>query len=396
MFRQTAVSFVNSTVIDGCGGVWDSLRICGGRIDRLGAAPQCGDVVIDGEKSVITPGFVNAHDHLELNSFGRLKWRPRYTNVRDWIADFQPRFATDPSLAGARPDTLPDRLWVGGLKNLLCGVTTVCHHNPIHRALRRRFPVRVLRRFGRSHSLQLDGAAVAHSYGRTPRTWPWIVHASEGVDRDARHEVAVLQRLGCLDANTVLVHGVAIRGHETARVLESGASLVWCPSSNRFLFGETAVVKPFSDVGRLAIGTDSRLSGDGDLLDELRAAVRTRQLSRQRLLRAVTSDAARILRLRDGGMLSPGRTADVVMLRRRADDPYESVVRCARADVRLSMVGGQPLYGEPAMRPLFERKGERVDLVLVDGMPRLLAHWIARRASSMTVRESGLEVLQRW
>lgn len=396
MFRPTAVSFVNSMVIDGCGGVWDSLRIDGGRIDRLGTSPQRGDVVIDSERSVITPGLVNAHDHLELNSFGRLKWRSKYVNVRDWIADFQPRFATDPSLAGVRADTLADRLWVGGLKNLLCGVTTVCHHNPMHRPLRRRFPIRVLRRFGRSHSLQLDGVNVARSYRRTPRSWPWIVHAAEGIDRDACTEVAVLERLGCLDANTVLVHGVAIRGHETARVLDSGASLVWCPSSNQFLFGATAVVKPFSDVGRLALGTDSRLSGEGDLLDELRAAARTRQLSRQRLLRAVTSDAARILRLRDGGMLSPGRAADVVMLRRRADDPYESVVRSGRVDVRLSMVGGQPLYGDLSMWPLFELKRERAEPVVVDGMPRLLARWIAQRASSMTVRESGLEVVRPW
>ena len=60
-----------------------------------------------------------------------------------------------------RPETLDDRVWVGGLKNLLAGVTTVCHHNPMHRAAATPFPVRVVRNFGYSHSLHIDGDAVA-------------------------------------------------------------------------------------------------------------------------------------------------------------------------------------------------------------------------------------------
>ena len=36
-------------------------------------------VVVDLDEAVVLPGLINAHDHLELNSFPRLKWRPRYT-----------------------------------------------------------------------------------------------------------------------------------------------------------------------------------------------------------------------------------------------------------------------------------------------------------------------------
>src|SRR5688572_8621920 len=164
MWAAPAMTFVNGVVVGADGRLFDSIRVRGKRIDRLGGDPARRDLVIDLDESVVLPGLINAHDHLELNSFSRLKWRPRYANVREWIADFQPRFTTDPALALARPDTLTERVWVGALKNLLSGVTSVCHHNPIHRPLRSRFPIRVIRKFGLSHSLQIDGARVAATY----------------------------------------------------------------------------------------------------------------------------------------------------------------------------------------------------------------------------------------
>jgi cytosine/adenosine deaminase-related metal-dependent hydrolase len=392
MFGRQPVTFVNAVVLAGDGGTHGTLRIRRGVVDELGAPPPRGDLVVDVEGGVVLPGLINAHDHLELNSFPRMKWRARHANVREWIADFQPRFATDPALAKARPDTLVDRLWVGGLKNLLAGVTTVCHHNPLHATLKRRFPVRVTRRVGISHSLQIDGARVADSYRRTPEDWPWIVHAAEGVDADARGEIETLRTFGCLAPNTVLVHGVAMDGAAAGQVLDAGGSLVWCPSSNEFLFEATADVRRFSAKGRVALGTDSRLSGARDLLDELRAARATGQVSAEALVRMVTSSAASVLRLGDAGALAVDKEADLVVLRRRLRDPFESVAASTRDDVRLTMIGGMPLVGGVEMRPVFASRGQRCVNATVDGADRLLASWIARKVSSMSLREPGLEV----
>jgi cytosine/adenosine deaminase-related metal-dependent hydrolase len=393
MFAARPLTFVNGLVIGPDGRLHNTLRIWRGIVDALGRAPERGDAVVDVDGAVILPGLINAHDHLELNSFPRLKWRSRYVNVREWIADFQPRFGCDPQLAAARRDTLVDRVLVGGLKNLLAGVTTVCHHNPLHAALRRCFPVRVVRQFGLSHSIQIDGVRVAESYRRTPAHWPWIIHAAEGVDAEARDEIDTLDRMSCLGANTVLVHGVGLDAEHTERVLESGGALVWCPSSNDFLFGRTANVRRFDQAGRLALGTDSRLSGEGDLLDELRVAVGTRQLSAERLVRTVTVCAASVLRLNDVGRLQLGAPADVVVLRRVASDPYESVVAGRRTNVRLTMVAGAPLIADTAMQTVFEARRQPFVTAKVDGADRLLARWVARRVARLRLSEPGLELV---
>jgi cytosine/adenosine deaminase-related metal-dependent hydrolase len=392
MWRTQPITFVNAVAVSETGGTVESIRVKGARIDRIGGKASRGDAVIDLDGGVVFPGLINAHDHLELNSFARLKWRDRYANVREWIADFQPRFDTDPALAEARPDTLADRVWVGGLKNLLSGVTTVCHHNPIHRPLRSRFPVRIVQRFGLSHSLQIDGDRVAAAYRDTPKAWPWIIHAAEGVDWEAHGEVAALAAMGCLGPNSVLVHGVGIHGEHAEHVLTAGGALVWCPTSNEFLFGATANVRPFSERRRLAIGTDSRLSGEGDLLDELRAAHATGQVTARAAADAVTGHAAAILRLGRAGRLAPGAPADLTVLTPTAPDPFDTLARSRRTGVRLTMIDGAPLVVEERLENVFGACRQPFRRIRVDGSPRLLARWIASRAARLRLTEPGLEV----
>jgi cytosine/adenosine deaminase-related metal-dependent hydrolase len=392
MWTPPPLTFVNARVMTP-DSTASSLTIHRGRVVSVGAPAGRQDTVIDLDGAIVCPGFVNAHDHLELNSFPRLKWRDRHANVREWIADFQPRFATAPDLAVARPDTLADRVWVGGMKNLLSGVTTVCHHNPLHRPIRRRFPVRVVRQFGFSHSLQIDGTSVASVQRETPAGWPWVIHAAEGVDADATAEIETLDRLGCLGPRTVLVHGVAISREQGARLIARGASLVWCPSSNDFLFGRTADVGAFDRAGRLALGTDSRLSAAGDLFDELQAAVATRQLDAPALVRAITVNAARVLKLAGAGRLAPGLPADLTILHARPGDPHESLVVSRRTDVRLTMIDGEPMVGEPSLAAVFTACCAPTTRVKLDGEVRLMAAWIAQRVAALRLREPGLEVV---
>ena len=54
---------------------------------------------------------------------------------------------------------------------------------------------------------------------------------------------------------------------------------------------------------------------------------------------ALAVEARRSARLVEGAL------ADLCALRRRDDDPYQSLLRSTEADVRLVVVGGRPAYG---------------------------------------------------
>ena len=104
------ITFVQAFIYGPDGIIGSALRVADGRVAGLDSLPETGDVVVDLGGDAVFPGFINAHDHLELNNFPRMKWRDRYTNVSQWIADFQPRFETDPALVTAMSVPLEDRL----------------------------------------------------------------------------------------------------------------------------------------------------------------------------------------------------------------------------------------------------------------------------------------------
>ncbi len=362
-----------------------ALRLARGRIAGINAGPKRGDVRLDLDGAWVLPGFINAHDHLELDTFPRLKFRDCYANARDWAHQVNARLESDPAITSARAVPLADRLFIGGLKNLLAGATTVAHHNPLHPPLRRDFPVRVVARYGWSHSLYLSPDWRA-SYRRTPRSAPWMIHLAEGTDADAQRELAQLDAAGCLHDNTVLIHGVGLSENDRARLITQRAALVWCPSSNFFLLDATANVRVLADANRLALGSDSRLTGERDLLDELRVAHATGQVAQAALLRAVTSDAARILRLDRVGRLTAGMYADVVVLDGRWNTPLDALGQLRRADLRAVFVGGTPRVADPDLAQLFPNGVS----CMLDGRRKLMARDFAMRLALCAISEPGL------
>jgi cytosine/adenosine deaminase-related metal-dependent hydrolase len=176
------------------------------------------------------------------------------------------------------------------------------------------------------------------------------------------------------------------------RVIAAGAGLVWCPSSNQFLFNTTADVRAFDDADRLALGSDSRLSGEGDLLDELKAADATRQLSAEGLARTVTTGAARMLRTPTAGKIAPGAAADLTIVRPLAPCPFDSLVRACRTDLRMTMIDGKPCVAEAALAPAFIATGVPALTASIDDTPRLVARWIGQHVSRMRLQEPGFEI----
>jgi hypothetical protein len=386
----------------------------------VAAAEPSGAWALDLSGHLIVPGLINAHDHLQLNNIPRLPQHAPFPNSYAWMQAFQPYFR-DPVVASARRAPEAARLWQGGLKNLLCGATTVAHHDPWSPTLDDpAFPVRLLRRFGWSHSLGLGlqiadcrlqivaaqslipnlqsqlpqyGPPVVESFRATPPDQPWIIHLAEGADALASAELGQLDALGCLAANTVLVHGVGLGAADVDRVLACGAALVWCPASNLSMLGRTLDPRRLLDAGRLAIGSDSRISGSRDLLDELGVAAQQGAMAPADLLRAATADASRVLAMPDVGGLDPGQHADLVIVRAGHGDPYQTLVGLRRADIRAVVRDGLPAVADPDLAGWFEASGVEAVRVTLDGRPKLLARSLAR--PDAVELEPGLAVVSR-
>jgi len=396
------IVFVNARVVaeSGCA---DSIRF-GSRILAIGEPPRRGDIVVDLQGAMVLPGLVNAHDHLELNHYGRIKGRERYANVSGWIDDMRAQLANYPRLRSGRAHPLSARLFVGVLKNLLAGVTTVAHHNPFYKELQRGLPIRVVRRYGWAHSFLLErqpagargelGGDVARRFRSTPATEPFIVHLAEGVDAGARGELARFEALGCLAPNAVLVHGVAIDRDGWRRVADSGAGAVWCPASNQFLFGRTAAVQSHLDSTsgstRLAIGTDSRLTGATDLLDELRVAASVVPLAGRELLRLVTTAPADMLGMPAVGRLAPKAHADMVVVPARDADGGQALLQTSRRSILMIAVGGRPVVAAPAFESVFRARRIATRPIVVDGAERLADARLAASIARCPIPEAGV------
>jgi cytosine/adenosine deaminase-related metal-dependent hydrolase len=147
-----------------------------------------------------------------------------------------------------------------------------------------------------------------------------------------------------------------------ARLRAANAAVVWCPTSNRFLFGTTApaaLVAPGIDV---LLGSDSLLSGAGTLLDELRCARALGLISDERLLDAVGPVAARRLGIPEPS-LDIGAPADLVVLRR-------PVLEATTRDVALVVVAGVPRVVDPHLAPALGTAYRNGKLVAAWGVVR--------------------------
>jgi cytosine/adenosine deaminase-related metal-dependent hydrolase len=320
---------------------------------------------------LLLPGLVNAHDHLEFALFPRLG-NPPYRNYIDWGDDIHSRFPEIIAKHRAVPKEI--RLWWGGVRNLLCGVTTVSHHNPLWPALRREdFPVRVVQDYGWGHSLALGGD-IRLARAATPAGHPFIVHACEGVDEQARQELWGLERLGALDNSTVVVHGLAIDHDGVALMRDRRASLIVCPSSNNFLFQKLPDISLLSKIEKMALGSDSPLTAEGDLLDEIRFAVRFCGFSATTAHRMVTTAPAAILGLEDAqGSIKESGLADLIAVRDTGQHAADRLETLSMHDVELVMIGGiVQLVSEDILEriPLSAKRG--LEPLSIDGSIRWL------------------------
>lgn len=308
-------------------------------------------IVLDLSGYVILPGLINAHDHLEFGLFPNLGRSPEaapYQNSFEWAQEIHRVHSAVIEQHQRIPKAI--RLWWGAIRNLLCGVTTVCHHNPLHPDFELpEFPVQIISRFGWAHSLKFE-SDIYDKFRKTPLESPFIIHAAEGTDTDSFEEIFQLDHMHLLDERTVLVHGLALNSKAISLLNQRGAALIACPTSNLFLFSQTLSPGQCASIQRVALGSDSPLTAAGDLLDEIRYVHSEVGVNAGTIYKMVTSSAAEIFRLENGaGHLKESGVADIIAVRARNETPASTLSELNVSDIELVVRSGQIEMASPAV-----------------------------------------------
>jgi cytosine/adenosine deaminase-related metal-dependent hydrolase len=328
-------------------------------------------VAVDLSGLMVFPGLINAHDHLDFSLFPRLGKGP-YPSWREWAADIHDREQS--SIEECLRVPHETRLWWGGIRNLLSGVTTVSHHNPYQpQIFKPGFPVRVLSEYGWAHSLA-GIQKVVERFVQTPEDWPFILHLAEGTDQVSQREFDLLEQHLPLDERLVLVHCVGLTPEQWERVTRTRKGIVWCPSSNLYTLGETLTAEQVLKLPHVALGTDSSLTASGDLLDEVRFVCDELRVPSPFIYDLVTVKAAQLLRLKRGeGTLETGAKADLIVVKDRQLTPAETLVQMSWHDIELVMEGGRIVLLSAALSERIPSElKEGMEWILIDGVRRLL------------------------
>jgi 5-methylthioadenosine/S-adenosylhomocysteine deaminase len=360
--------------------------IHGATIESVGATKPA-DVRIVENEGVILPGLIDLHGHPEYNVFAA--WEPPrlFPNRYAWRGSDEYRLVVkEPwKRLTENPSLLRDLTRYAEGRALVGGVTAIqgasAKYPGKEEALVRNVDLRI---FGQHKARSVvDLSRATADDRRRLRTRidagevnAVYVHLAEGLPSNerSRREFDELVDANLLTAATVVIHGTALSPEQLRDAKDAGAKLVWSPQSNLRLYGETTPAAEALDLGlQMGLGADWLPSGSQSLLAEQKVARRTLQrqgvgLTAERLakklVQMVTSDAAEIAGLGDRlGQLAPDRLADVVVLERHVEDPWENVVEADPSWVELIAIGGDLAYGRADWIEELSAPSEKEDLV---------------------------------
>jgi large repetitive protein len=336
-----------------------------------------GATKIECARGLISPGLINAHDHITFDESGPLPHSDVYEHRHDW------RTGRNGHEEIRSPRNLGGELGVrwAELRNILAGTTSINGSGSapgLVRNLDRSNALEGLTQpavrystfplgdssgttrvgtcsYNTTRTDKLTDNAIAQAEAYTP-------HIAEGIDDAARNEFLCLsgEQAGGNDViagKTAFIHGIGLNATDWQSVAAEGASLIWSPRSNIDLYGFTAQVTTAARLGvRIALGTDWTASGSMNLLRELHCADEYNQrnlggfFSDRALVEMVTSAAAAALWSEDHlGVLVPGRRADLAIFDQSTRSGYRAIIDATPRDVVLVTRNAKPLYGDEAL-----------------------------------------------
>ncbi len=345
------------------------------RFDALRSAYPMAAVLDCRGRAVLSPGFVNAHEHPAYShAFPDPNLNPGYAHRDEWRLgiDGKLQLPPPPPIRFKPGDRRTTAILVAmELRHLLGGATAIAgpggvpgvirnvgrHRRPGDPALYEAeadvstfpFSFRVVEDLRR----ECAGGPVFRfppPRGGTLAFMAYVPHVGEGrrASCAARAEVGrYLKRVQRRDRRYAMVHGVATGRADYAVMGEHDVTLVWSPRSNLALYGETVDIAGALENGvRIALSTDWSPSGSFNMREEVKCARRVARnagvaLSSEALWRMATGNGAYALGLEDRfGAIRPGLRADLVLVRYAGGDPHEAVLTATDDDILATWIDG--------------------------------------------------------
>ena len=376
---------LRGTVLTPTGAIAGEVLVVGNAITCVAAdcsgMPMAGTVTAIDTHATISPGLVNAHDHITYDFLP--EWVPprMYTNRYDWADDPTYNAFVQPEADGGSSGAFvcPSSKWAE-LRSLVHGTTTIQGESPEQSCVSR-----LARNADHFHGLGPDHMQTTVASVRTitdtarttivsnfldGSTTRYAVHMEEGysgrsVDlefasyagRDTRTVSLLAPMTGMPYGTGLFIHALGLTAAELTEAAGANAKFVWSPSSNIILYGRTADIATLLSLGAvIGIGPDWTLSGSDEMLSEMRYAEAYGETSGiaaitpRRIWEMSTSGGAEAVGLSAFiGRLEVGQRADITVFGRTGADPYRAVLDSRAADVRLVLMDGAGYYGDAAL-----------------------------------------------
>jgi cytosine/adenosine deaminase-related metal-dependent hydrolase len=339
------------------------------------------ETIIDLQGRLVFPGLINAHDHLYYTFWPKFETTP-FQNWYEW----EKAFKESTLFKRKQALSIADLYALGMYRNLFSGVCLIADHFP--REVTMNFMgqpmITLLEYYALAHSVSSRslgwGDGIKVEFKQTRGLFPFLLHCSEGSDREITEEVETLNRLGALAENTVLIGGIGFSDTDIELIAAKKASCIWCHVSSQQMFGKGPPIGKMLDAGiPLAIGTECSASGSMNFFDELRAirafsqAHLNDRLQPSDILRMATSVAAGVLRLqKTHGSIEPGKIANFLIFENSRNDPFESFMQLNPADISLMVHRGMMVYGDERFRSFCSADFSQFSEILVSGLPKLV------------------------
>jgi cytosine/adenosine deaminase-related metal-dependent hydrolase len=322
---------------------------------------------------VISPGLINAHDHISYaNNAPVGHGTERYDHRHEWRTGANNHTALNyNSGASAATQLFAELRFVmgGATSTVSAGGKAGLARNLDDPTLLEGLPIRAAD-FDTFPLDDSDGTMhdTGCTYGASPTTkahvdaqGAYFPHIAEGVSAAAHNEYICTNdaqgNTDLMEPPTAMIHGVAALPTDVSPLRADQTRLVWSPRSNVDLYGNTAPVTMFDALGvPIALGTDWIPSGSMSLLRELKCAdsLNTnyygKHFSDGDLWRMVTYNAAWAAGAADMiGALKPGYVADIAIFDGAVSQDHRAVIDAGVEDVVLVLRGGNVLYGDDAL-----------------------------------------------